>query len=67
MAILPYSFYLFALSLIPLPDALKASTLLETALSRLIVLGTFIIGLLSGLGAAKYVWDYLPLVSSSRR
>lgn len=69
MALVPYSFYLFALSLIPLPESLITTIpgLLSIALSRLIVLGTFIIGLLSGLGAARNAWDHMPIFSRKRR
>lgn len=69
MALIPYSLYLFALSLIPLPEGLSSNDpdLVSSALERLIVLGTFIIGLLSGLGAARNAWDFMPALSKSRR
>lgn len=69
MALIPYSLYLFALSLIPLPEGLSLNDpdLVSSALERLIVLGTFIIGLLSGLGAARNAWDFMPAFSKSRR
>lgn len=60
LALVPYSVYLFALSLIPLPEGVQSATILMNALSRLVFLGTFIIGLLSGLGAARNAWEFLP-------
>ena len=60
LALVPYSLYLFTLSLIPLPEGGQTDNLLTTALSRLVVLGTFIYGLLSGLGAARNSWEFLP-------
>ncbi|KAL5478766.1 hypothetical protein ACEPAI_2043 [Sanghuangporus weigelae] len=69
MALIPYVVYLFAFTLIPLPESLSNanSEITTQTLSRLIVLGTFIMGLLSGFGAARNSWDYLPVLSKSRR
>ncbi|KAJ7050783.1 G protein-coupled receptor 89 [Mycena amicta] len=50
--------YLLLLSLTPLPAPAPDYT--TAALSRLIVLGTAILGLLAGFGAASSVWMYLP-------
>ncbi|KAJ7060724.1 G protein-coupled receptor 89 [Mycena amicta] len=51
--------YLLLLSLTPLPAPAPDYT--TAALSRLIVLGTAILGLLAGFGAASSVWMYFPL------
>ncbi|KAI5119350.1 hypothetical protein M0805_004027 [Coniferiporia weirii] len=67
MALIPYSLYIFALSLIPLPEGLSSTTILSVALSRLVVLGTFIMGSLSGLGAARNSWIYIPSLSRRQR
>lgn len=58
--------YLFLLSRVPLPPALKSADTFTAVLARLIVLGTLILGLLSGFGAVSNAWGYLPLVSRSR-
>ncbi|KAJ7613720.1 G protein-coupled receptor 89 [Mycena polygramma] len=52
--------YLFALSCIPLPVALSASDRLTATLSRLIVLGTLILGVLAGFGAVSSSWAFIP-------
>ncbi|EJD04899.1 uncharacterized protein FOMMEDRAFT_132741 [Fomitiporia mediterranea MF3/22] len=69
MALIPYSLFLFTLSMIPLPESLAVGHpgIISAALPRLIVLGTFIIGMLSGLGAARAVWDFMPVFSQTRQ
>ncbi|KAF8154275.1 Abscisic acid G-protein coupled receptor-domain-containing protein [Crassisporium funariophilum] len=62
-SLIPVVLYLFALSYIPLPIALASSDTTTAALSRLIVLGTIILGLLSGFGAISSSWKFLPFVS----
>ncbi|KAJ7271199.1 G protein-coupled receptor 89 [Mycena rebaudengoi] len=52
--------YLFALSCIPLPTALSTSDRMTATLSRLLVVGTTILGLLAGFGAASSSWDFIP-------
>ncbi|KAJ7447337.1 G protein-coupled receptor 89 [Mycena galericulata] len=52
--------YLFALSCIPLPVALSAPDSLSATLSRLVVVGTIILGLLSGFGAVSSSWAFMP-------
>ncbi|KAJ7038865.1 G protein-coupled receptor 89 [Mycena alexandri] len=54
--------YLFALSCIPLPASLSASDQLTVTatLSRLVVLGTIILGLLAGFGAVSSSWNFIP-------
>ncbi|KAJ7819246.1 G protein-coupled receptor 89 [Mycena leptocephala] len=52
--------YLFALSCIPLPVALSATDRMTATLSRLVVLGTIILGLLAGFGAVSSSWAFIP-------
>ncbi|KAJ6578695.1 G protein-coupled receptor 89 [Mycena vulgaris] len=52
--------YLFALSCIPLPVPLSESDRMTATLSRLVVLGTIILGLLAGFGAVSSSWAFLP-------
>jgi len=66
LSLIPVIFYLLLLSLVPLPDALASSDITTTALSRLVVLGTTILGLLSGFGAISNAWVFLPLFSLNR-
>ncbi|KAL0952682.1 hypothetical protein HGRIS_006924 [Hohenbuehelia grisea] len=61
--IVPVFLFLLGLSYIPLPPALSASDTMTAELSRLIVLGTIILGLLSGFGAVTNAWDFLPFRS----
>ena len=57
--------YLFLLSRIPLPPVLKASDTFAAALARLVVLGTIILGVLSGFGAVSSAWGYLPFMEQA--
>lgn len=66
ISLVPVVSYLFALSYIPLPSALPSSGILTTALSRLVVLGTALLGLLSGFGAVSNAWAFFPLFSRYR-
>ncbi|KIM82005.1 hypothetical protein PILCRDRAFT_97557 [Piloderma croceum F 1598] len=66
LSLVPVILYLLLLSWIPLPDALASSDMTTTALSRLIVLGTIILGLLSGFGAVSNAWAFFPLFSRNR-
>lgn len=52
--------YLFVLSYVPVPTSVEASGTLAAYLSRLIVIGTVILGLLSGFGAISSSWQFLP-------
>ncbi|KAJ6492833.1 G protein-coupled receptor 89 [Mycena vitilis] len=61
---LSVAIYLFALSCIPLPVALSASDRLTATLSRLVVLGTLILGVLAGFGAVSSSWAFLPSKTS---
>lgn len=64
--LVPVILYLFLLSWIPIPDALASSDMMTTALSRLVVLGTIILGLLSGFGAVSNAWAFFPLFLRNR-
>ncbi|RDB17709.1 Golgi pH regulator B [Hypsizygus marmoreus] len=66
LGLLSVALYLFALSKIPLPHALSSTGTFTAALSRLIVLGTIILGLLSGYGAISNSWAFIPWVSPDR-
>ncbi|KAJ7590676.1 G protein-coupled receptor 89 [Mycena floridula] len=50
--------YLYALSYVPLPAGLVSTDMFTTLLSRLIVIGTVILGLLSGFGAISNPWEF---------
>ncbi|KAL0065618.1 hypothetical protein AAF712_007396 [Marasmius tenuissimus] len=58
---LPLLIYLYFLSLVPIPSGLTNSDLFSVTLARLIVLGTIILGLLSGVGAIAALEEYLGL------
>jgi The Golgi pH Regulator (GPHR) Family N-terminal len=66
LSLVPVITYLFAFSHIPLPASLASSDTTTIALSRLIVLGTIILGLLSGFGVISNSWRFLPFISQSR-
>ena len=66
LSLVPVITYLFAFSHIPLPAGLASSDTTTIALSRLIVLGTIILGLLSGFGVISNSWRFLPFISQSR-
>ena len=65
-SLIPVTLYLFALSYIPIPEALEPSDTATAALSRLIVIGTIVLGLLSGFGAISNSWQFLPFGSRSQ-
>ncbi|GBE86872.1 hypothetical protein SCP_1001140 [Sparassis crispa] len=58
--ILSVGLFLFLLSFIPLPSSLPTSDFMGTTLSRLTVLGTIILGALSGFGAVNTAWNFFP-------
>ncbi|KAF8216302.1 Abscisic acid G-protein coupled receptor-domain-containing protein [Mycena galopus ATCC 62051] len=63
LATLSVLFYIGALSLlVPLPPALAATRpdRTTTALGRLLVLGTLILGVLAGFGAVSSSWAFIP-------
>ena len=55
--LLPVVFFIFVLSFIPLPAELTSYNPLTSTAARLVVLGTIILGLLSGLGAVNGAWS----------
>lgn len=62
----PYLFYLFAFSYVPLPkQQLGSYHLFNNAVARMTVLGTLLLGLLSGFGAVSTAWSFRPSVSAS--
>ncbi|KAG6816018.1 hypothetical protein H0H93_008684, partial [Arthromyces matolae] len=63
ISLVPVALYLIALSEIPLPHALAASDSFTSYLARLIVIGTVILGLLSGFGAVNHTWSFIPRIS----
>lgn len=63
LSFVPFILYLLGLSYVPLPVALSASDSATSALAQLIVLGTIILGLLSGFGAVSSAWRFLPFVT----
>ncbi|KAJ3802326.1 G protein-coupled receptor 89 [Lentinula aff. detonsa] len=67
-SLIPVALSLFAISRIPLPQALRDDPkidLITSSLARLLVVGTIILGLLSGFGAVSNSWAYLPSCLSS--
>ncbi|KZT00623.1 uncharacterized protein LAESUDRAFT_687929 [Laetiporus sulphureus 93-53] len=58
--VIPVGLFLLLLSYIPLPAALPSSGIIMTTLSRLTVLGTIILGALSGFGAINTAWTFFP-------
>jgi The Golgi pH Regulator (GPHR) Family N-terminal len=60
----PLLVYFLLLSYVPLPDALvfsEESNTFTLVTARYNVLGTFILGSLSGFGSATTSWGYFPL------
>lgn len=50
---------LILLSSVPLPATLRSASFVTAGLARLIVIGTFLLGLLSGFGAMRSCWNFL--------
>ncbi|KAG8751857.1 hypothetical protein FRC14_007559, partial [Serendipita sp. 396] len=61
----PFLLYLFAFSYVPLPRNLAPSGIFTNAVARMTVLGTLILGLLSGFGAVSTAWSFQPFVDTS--
>ncbi|KAI1787372.1 Abscisic acid G-protein coupled receptor-domain-containing protein [Ganoderma leucocontextum] len=61
--LVPNFLFLLALSYVPLPAGMPAHTVAAAALSRLTVIGTVILGALSGFGAIDTAWDFFPVFS----
>jgi hypothetical protein len=66
LSLVPVILYLLMFSWVPLPEALASSDIATIALSRLVVLGTIILGLLSGFGAVSNAWAFFPLIWRNR-
>ncbi|KAH9886708.1 Abscisic acid G-protein coupled receptor-domain-containing protein [Cubamyces lactineus] len=49
------------------PGGMQTHTLLASTLSRLTVVGTVFLGLLSGFGAIDTAWDFFPVLSRTSR
>ena len=64
---LPVSFFLFILSYVPLPSSISKTSGVSAIISRLVVVGTVILGLLSGFGSINNAWDYLPMFSRNQK
>jgi hypothetical protein len=64
--LLPVALYLFLLSYIPLPTALSSVDPPTAILTRLIVIGTVVLGMLSGFGAISNAWEFYALFSRNR-
>ncbi|TFK48188.1 hypothetical protein OE88DRAFT_1720292 [Heliocybe sulcata] len=67
LTISPVFAYLLLLSYVPLPAALTSAGITTSTLARLIVVGTIILGLLSGFGAISNAWAFFPLFSREKR
>ncbi|KAI0042757.1 hypothetical protein FA95DRAFT_1682344 [Auriscalpium vulgare] len=71
VALIPLAIYFFTISYIPLPTALSSpsadTSISYTALARITVLGTVILGCLSGYGSVSTSWGYFPLALGNRR
>ena len=67
LTVLPVSFFLFTLSYVPLPSSISKTSGVSAIISRLVVVGTVILGLLSGFGSINNAWDYLPMFSRNQK
>ena len=65
--LIPSFLTLLALSYVPLPEGMPAHTIKASTLSRLTVIGTVILGLLSGFGAIDTAWDFFPVFSKNAK
>ncbi|KAL0565488.1 hypothetical protein V5O48_016538, partial [Marasmius crinis-equi] len=63
---LPLFGYLYLLSLIPVPSGLTNNDLFTVTLARLVVVGTIILGLLSGVGAVAALEEYFGVFIRGR-
>ncbi|KAG8215198.1 hypothetical protein J3R82DRAFT_8734 [Butyriboletus roseoflavus] len=54
--LLPVALFIFTVSFVPLPAEFTSYNPLTSTAARLVVLGTIILGLLSGLGAVNGAW-----------
>jgi len=67
LTIFPVSIFLFILSYVPLPSSISEKSGVSAVVSRLVVIGTVILGLLSGFGSISNAWDYLPILSRNQK
>ncbi|KIY52271.1 hypothetical protein FISHEDRAFT_35407 [Fistulina hepatica ATCC 64428] len=58
--------YLLGFSYIPVPAGVNSTDIVGLSFARLVVLGTTILGILSGFGAVSNAWDHLPWLSRQR-
>ncbi|KAI0659540.1 Abscisic acid G-protein coupled receptor-domain-containing protein [Cubamyces menziesii] len=65
--LIPNVLFLLALSYIPIPAGMQTHSILASTLSRLTVIGTVFLGLLSGFGAIDTAWDFFPVFSRTSR
>lgn len=65
--LIPNLLFLLALSYVPLPTGMPAHNFMASTLSRLTVIGVFILGALSGFGAIDTAWDFFPVFSRTSR
>ncbi|KAI0087512.1 Abscisic acid G-protein coupled receptor-domain-containing protein [Irpex rosettiformis] len=64
---LPVGLFLFLLSFIPLPTGFTSTGTTSIVFARLTVVGTVILGLLSGFGAVNNAWRFFPVLSRTSR
>ena len=64
---LPIGLFTYLLSFIPLPAAISTQSIWTRVLSRLVVVGIVILGLLSGFGAVNSAWTFFPRLSRSQK
>ncbi|KZS97048.1 hypothetical protein SISNIDRAFT_547125 [Sistotremastrum niveocremeum HHB9708] len=64
IALIPYTIYLILLTHIPLPYGTSEYGILALWLTRLLVIGTSILGILTGLGTISSTYDSLSLLLS---
>ncbi|KAI0830332.1 Abscisic acid G-protein coupled receptor-domain-containing protein [Trametes gibbosa] len=65
--LIPNVVFLLALSYVPLPKDMPTHTVFASTLSRLTVIGTVLLGLLSGFGAIYTAWDFFPVFSRNAK
>ncbi|RPD63395.1 hypothetical protein L227DRAFT_497439 [Lentinus tigrinus ALCF2SS1-6] len=65
--LIPNFLFLLALSYVPLPTGMPAHNMMASTLSRLTVIGTVILGALSGFGAIDTAWAFFPVFSGKSR
>ncbi|KAI8996260.1 Abscisic acid G-protein coupled receptor-domain-containing protein [Trametes punicea] len=65
--LIPNVIFLVVLSYIPIPAGMQARTVLQSTLSRLTVIGTVFLGILSGFGAIDTAWNFFPVFSRTIR